>query len=53
MHEKNGLLYIQLGFGGAVILLPAVGSGQSKALGPGTFNLYCSKGHRLAYSFFI
>ena len=42
---------MQLGFGGVVIPLLAVGPGQSNALGPGKFNFYCSKGHRLAYLF--
>ena len=49
--KKNGVLYMQLGFGGVVIPLPAVGPGQSNALGPGKFSFYCSKGHRLAYLF--
>ena len=37
---------MQLGSEGAVIPM------QSNAMGPGKFDFYCSKGHRLAYHLF-
>ena len=45
---------MQLRSGVAVIPLPAAGSGQSHAAGPGKFDFYCSRGHRLRiiYPFF-
>ena len=42
---------MKLGSGGAVIPLPAVGPGQTHGGGPGKFDFYCLKGHRLAYLF--
>ena len=43
---------MQLGSGGAVIPLSAVGPGQAHAGVPGKFDFYCSKDHhRLYYSF--
>ena len=44
---------MQLASGGAVILLPAAGPGESHTGGPGKFDFYCSKCHRLAYYLFI
>ena len=44
---------MQLGSGGAVILLPAAGPGESHTGRPGKFDFYCSKCHRLAYYLFI
>ena len=44
------------GSGGALIPLTAAGLGQSHAEGPGKFDFYCSKGHRLAnylFKFYI
>ena len=38
-------------WGGAVIPLPKASPGQVHAGGPGKIDLYCSKGHRLAYLF--
>ena len=48
IHEKEEC-WMQLGSGGAVVLLPAAGPGNSPAGGPGKFDFYCSKSHRLAY----
>ena len=42
---------MQLGSGGAVIPLPVASLGQTNAGGPGKFDFYCWKGHRLAYLF--
>ena len=40
---------MQLGSRAALTPLPAAGPGKSPAGEPGKFDLYCSKGHRLAY----
>ena len=44
---------MQLGSGRVVIPLPGVGPWQGHVGGPGKFNFYCSKCHRLAYYLFI
>ena len=44
---------MQLGSGVAVILHPTGGPGQRHAGGPGKFDFYCSRGHRLAYYPFL
>ena len=43
---------MQLGSGGAVILLPAADPGKSPAGGPGKFDFYCAKVRRQAYYLF-
>ena len=44
---------MQLGSEGAVILLLAASPEQNRSGGPGKFDFYFSKGHRLAYYLFI
>ena len=52
IRGKNGCK-LQLGYGRAIIPLPAVGTTQSHAGVPGKIDFYFSKGHRLAYFLFI
>ena len=44
---------MQLGSVGAVIPLPAAGPGQKHVGGPGKFDFYCSKGHRIPHYLLI
>ena len=44
---------MQLGSGRAVVAFPTADTEQSPAGGPGKFEFYCSKGHKLAYYLFI
>ena len=50
--KKNGVLNAA-GVWGSFNSPPAVGPGQNHAGGPGKFDFYCSKGHRLTYYLFI